>query len=62
MKYFVEFIHQVTNGRTLTSRVFTKSLKDSDKVIKEHLADHRTPRVERWRLWELKKEGTANEG
>lgn len=57
MKYQIEFTYQPTNGRVMTSRVYSRTLKNADKVIAKHLADHRTPRVTRWRLWELKKEG-----
>lgn len=60
MKYLVEFKYEVVGGQQMTSWVRSKALDHADEVIKKHLEDKTKPRVIKWRLWKLQKEGVVD--
>lgn len=59
MTYLIEFKYEATQGQVMTSRVYSRTELNAEKVIKKHLDDHRTPRVIEWRLYELLREGKS---
>lgn len=57
MKYCIEFKFEAVRNQYITSRVYAKTIEDARKAIQDHIDDITSPRMEKWRLYQLIDEG-----